>query len=168
MAVAVTVAACGGYTGAMKSTASSAPSGAGGKTVSVKQVSGIGSVLVDTSGAALYTPAQEAGGKVLCRRTCISIWKPVTPGRGKPTGASGAGKLAVLTRPDGTKQVTVKGKPLYTFVQDSPGHVTGNGKSDTFGTQRFTWHVVLAGGKPATSSGGGGGSGAPSGGVPGY
>jgi predicted lipoprotein with Yx(FWY)xxD motif len=119
----------------------------------------VGSVLVDQSGKALYTPNQEASGKIVCDGSCTAFWKPLQAGGGKPTGA---GKLGVIKRPDGTMQVTSNGKPLYTFSEDSPGKATGNGFSDDFGGHHFIWHVVTSGGKassgaqaPKPASGGG-------------
>ena len=76
-------------------------------------------------------------------------------------------QLGVIDRPDGTQQVTADGKPLYTFTEDSPGEVKGNGFSDDFGSQHFTWHAVLANG--TTASGAPGNSTTPAGGTnPGY
>jgi hypothetical protein len=49
--------------------------------------------------------------------------------------------------------VTFDGKPLYSFVQDSPGKVTGNGFSDSFGGTNFTWTAATAGGAPSNSGG---------------
>jgi predicted lipoprotein with Yx(FWY)xxD motif len=72
-----------------------------------------------------------------------------------PTAADGVGKLGTVKRPDGTMQVTAAGKPLYTFVQDSPGKVTGDGFSDDFNGQKFTWNAALAEGKSAGSGSGG-------------
>ena len=48
--------------------------------------------------------------------------------------------------------MTYEGHRLYTFTQDSPGKASGNGFSDTFGGQRFTWHAVVV---DATSAGSG-------------
>jgi predicted lipoprotein with Yx(FWY)xxD motif len=143
----VALAACGG---GISSSGSSSASGSGSKTVAVRQVSGIGNVLVDQSGKPLYTANVEAGGMIACGAGCTAFWKPLTPGAGKPTSASGVGNLGVVMRPDGTRQVTTNGKPLYTFSQDSPGKATGNGFSDQFGGRHFTWHVVMAGGATAT------------------
>jgi predicted lipoprotein with Yx(FWY)xxD motif len=152
---AIAIAACGG---GGKTSSGAASSG----TVSVKQLSGVGSVLVDQSGKALYTPNLEASGKVVCDGSCTAFWKPLQAGGGKPTGAA---KLGVIKRPDGTMQVTSNGKPLYTFSEDSPGKATGNGFSDDFGGHHFTWHVVSSGGhassggqtpKPASGGGYGG------------
>ena len=143
------IAACGGGGGSKTS---------GADTVSVRQLSGLGSVLVDPSGKALYTSDQEASGKIVCDGSCNAFWKPLEASGGKPNGA---GKLGEIKRPDGTMQVTSNGKPLYTFSEDSPGKVTGNGFSDDFAGHHFTWHVVTSGGanKPAAQSGGGGGGG---------
>jgi hypothetical protein len=67
--------------------------------------------------------------------------------------------LAVIDRPDGSKQLAVAGKPLYTFSQDSPGKVTGDGVSDDFSGQHFTWHAVLADGTTSAASAASTGSG---------
>jgi len=156
------LAACG-------SSGSSGSSGAGGSsgtasggaasTVAVKQVDGVGAVLVDSSGRALYSPDEEASGQVLCTGACTSFWMPLAAA-GTPTATAGGPQLAVIDRPDGTKQVTADGRPLYTFAEDSPGQVKGNGFSDAFGSQHFTWHAILASGTaasgtPAASSSGG-------------
>jgi predicted lipoprotein with Yx(FWY)xxD motif len=127
------------------------------KTVSIKHVDGVGDVLVDATGHALYTSDQEARGKIRCTDECLSFWLPLEGGS-QPTAADGAGSLATVRRPDGTHQVTVDAKPVYTFSEDAPGKVTGDGFKDEFGGQKFTWHVVLAdGGKSDASSSGGGG-----------
>jgi predicted lipoprotein with Yx(FWY)xxD motif len=85
----------------------------------------------------------------LCNGACLSFWTPLTI-HGAPKANSLDGKLGVVTRPGGDKQVTFNGKLLYTFYLDSPGKVGGDGFDDAFGSQKFTWHVVHANG--ATSS----------------
>src|SRR6185503_9140714 len=83
-------------------------------------------VLVDAQGAALYAASEETGGKVLCTDSCTSIWKPLTVAGSKPTAGDGLdGKLGVVTRPDGSRQVTFDGRPLYRFAE-----------------RAFTWHVA--------------------------
>jgi hypothetical protein len=64
----------------------------------------------------------------------------------------------VITRPDGGRQVTIDGKPLYTFSEDSPGKATGNGFTDDFGGHHFTWNVIRAGGTNETAAGSGNGA----------
>jgi predicted lipoprotein with Yx(FWY)xxD motif len=142
-------AACGGTVASSGSAASSAPD-----TVSVRQVTGVGSIYTDASGMALYTPAEEATGKIMCTGSCTSIWIPLTaPSSGSLTGAPGVrGTLGVITRPDGTRQVTLNGGPLYRFFQDSaPGTIKGNGIEDSFNGVSFTWHVESGGGSPTTA-----------------
>lgn len=156
------LAACGGG-GSSGGASSAAHSTAGATTVAVQQLPGVGSVLVDHSGEALYSSNVEAGGKIACEAACNAFWKPLTPSSGKPTGSAGAGKLGVITRPDGSKQVTVNGKPLYTFSEDSPGKATGNGFTDDFGGHHFTWSVVHAGGTTARATGPGTGTTTPNG-----
>jgi predicted lipoprotein with Yx(FWY)xxD motif len=156
LAAAVALAACGGGGSGTSSSAgaSSASSAAGSKTVFVKQLSGVGSVLVDQSGKALYSSDVEASGKIVCSSgACAAFWKPLTLEGGKPTGPTGAGKLGTIKRPDGSEQVTANGKPLYTFSEDSPGKATGNNFSDDFDGHHFTWNVVQAGGKAASGAG---------------
>jgi predicted lipoprotein with Yx(FWY)xxD motif len=152
IALALTVAACG----------SSAPSGkSGGQqhgvgqspnvlTVKTLRVGNL-SVLADRNGMALYTPAQESSGKILCTATngCTSFWKPFTVATNAPSLPSGVGKLGVIKLGDGTLQLTDNSRPLYTFVQDSPGQLNGNGFKDAFGGQHFTWHAILSSGSPA-------------------
>jgi predicted lipoprotein with Yx(FWY)xxD motif len=139
---------CGGGGGGAAATTGSA-------TLSLRQIDGVGSVLVDSHGAALYSPAQEAMGTIRCSGACAKIWIPLSPGGAKLTAGTGVtGKLARTMRPDGTWQVTYDGRPLYTFAPDGgPGKVTGNGLSDSFGVKSFTWHAITAkGAAPAAGS----------------
>jgi predicted lipoprotein with Yx(FWY)xxD motif len=141
-------AGCGGGGGGAAATS-------GNATVSLRQIDGVGSVLVDSHGAALYSPEQEASGMIRCSGACAKIWIPLGPGGAKPTAGTGVtGKLDRTMRPDGTWQVTYDGRPLYTFAEDGgSGKVTGNGVSDSFGSKHFTWHAVTAkGAAPAASS----------------
>jgi predicted lipoprotein with Yx(FWY)xxD motif len=121
--------------------------------VSTKSISGVGSVLVDAKGDLLYTNNQESGSKIACTGSCTSIWLPLAgPSGGQPTSdnASVQAKLGVVK--GGTSQVTFGGKPLYTFVQDSPGQATGNGVTDSFGGTNFTWTAATAPGAAASPS----------------
>jgi predicted lipoprotein with Yx(FWY)xxD motif len=152
LAASLALAACGGGDG---DSSDSATAAASGTTVAVRSIDGVGDVLVDSSGKALYASDVEADGKVRCTGACTSFWEPLTIDSAKPVAADGVGKLGVISRPDGAKQVTVAGKLLYTFSEDEPGKVEGNGFADDFDGRHFTWNAVLAGGDIAGSSGGG-------------
>jgi predicted lipoprotein with Yx(FWY)xxD motif len=167
IAMVAFLAACGS-SGSDSSSGDMSSSG-GTSTVSVKQVGDTGKVLVDSSGRALYAADQEKGGKVLCTGACNSIWMPLTVASGSPTGDSVTGKLGVVTRPDGTRQVSYNGKLLYSFSQEQSGQVTGNGVADAFGGRSFTWHVVAgSGGSGSSQSDSGSSGGKSSGGYAGY
>ena len=63
---ALAISACGSGGGGSAGTSAASPSagGAGSAPISVKQISGVGRVLVDRSGMAVYTPNLEASGKI--------------------------------------------------------------------------------------------------------
>jgi predicted lipoprotein with Yx(FWY)xxD motif len=138
-------------------TTSAPAAGSASATISVEQVPGVGNVYTDADGMALYSPAQEASGKVKCVGECTSVWIPL-PAPASSGSASEAPGVGVITRPDGTKQVSLNGAPLYRFFQDSgAGTANGNGITDSFGGVTFTWHVASPDGSTTssnTSSGG--------------
>jgi predicted lipoprotein with Yx(FWY)xxD motif len=148
LVAALVLVACGD-----SSSEPAAPASATGDTVGIQSMDGIGDVLVDAQGKALYVADVESDGTIHCTGGCTSFWQPLTIDSGKPTAADGVGKLGVVKRPDGTRQVTADGRPLYSFSQDSAGQLDGNGFSDDFDGQHFTWNAALAGGKVASSSG---------------
>jgi predicted lipoprotein with Yx(FWY)xxD motif len=112
-------------------------------TVSVEQVDGIGDVLVDGEGAALYTSEQEADGTVRCVDACLGFWLPLDVSGTPRASDDVGGALGTVRRPDGGTQVTYDGVPLYRFSEDAEaGQVTGDGLSDAFGGTTFTWHAA--------------------------
>ena len=143
-AAALGLAACGGDdNGSSTSSATSAGGGtasAGG--VSAQSIDGT-DVLADSDGRALYSSDEEGGGKVLCTDSCTSIWKPVPESEG--AGASSDLKLGEVDRPDGEKQLTYNGAPLYSFTEEGSGELKGDGVSDSFGGNSFTWHAATTG-----------------------
>ena len=148
VAVALTVAACGSRASATTTTT----------TVATKQVAGA-TVLVTAAGLPLYTNDQDSAAMVQCTGACATVWRPLTIASGSPTGTSAAGPLGVVALSDGTRQVTVNGKPVYTFVADKPGKVSGDNAHDQFGGMKFAWHVVATSGTPVLSGGSGASSG---------
>jgi predicted lipoprotein with Yx(FWY)xxD motif len=145
---ALAVTACGSADSASSSTtpAQAAAAAAAAATVKLATAAGIGNILVDNVGRTLYTPDEEKTGTIVCLDPCSTIWVPLKPGVTAPTVAIGGPTLAVIDRPDGTRQITVGGRPLYTLASEVPGKVTGQNVSDAFGTQHLTWHVMLANG----------------------
>jgi predicted lipoprotein with Yx(FWY)xxD motif len=150
--LAIGLAACGGSSNSSSSSPTNASAGSGSGTVSTQSISGMGTVLVDSNGQALYTNNRDSGMKVACTGSCAAIWIPVmAPSGGQPTSSQQAvqGKLGVVKAGSGN-QVTFGGKPLYSFAQDGSGQATGNGVTDSFGGTSFTWTVASTG--PVSSS----------------
>jgi predicted lipoprotein with Yx(FWY)xxD motif len=112
-------------------------------TVNVIETEGLGAVLTDAGGQVLYAADEEADPDVVCTDACEEFWAPVDAGSGTPTGVAGLTGLDVAERPDGSRQVTHDGRRLYTFTLEGPGEATGDGFSDTFDGQLFTWHAVV-------------------------
>ncbi len=154
---AIGLAACGGSDNGDNSNSGSAgatPVSNSGGTVATKSISGVGSVLVDSTGKVLYTNDMDTGSKIACTDQCLTEWVPLAAPSGGPSSDDSAvqAKLGTVKRPDGSSQVTLGGMPLYTFVEDSPGQATGNGFADSFGGTNFVWTAATASGKPASSS----------------
>jgi predicted lipoprotein with Yx(FWY)xxD motif len=91
-------------------------------------------MLVGPNGMTLYVfDKDEANsGKSVCNGPCATNWPPLLA----TAADTSAGDYQVITRDDGKKQWSVKGKPLYYWVKDSkPGDKTGDGVQNV-------WHVV--------------------------
>jgi predicted lipoprotein with Yx(FWY)xxD motif len=90
-----------------------------------------GGMLVDARGMTVYTYDKDSAGKSACTGPCADNWLAVKAGDAAPAAPYGT-----ITREDGTKQLTYKGKPLYTFVKDKKaGDKAGDKVKDV-------WHVV--------------------------
>jgi predicted lipoprotein with Yx(FWY)xxD motif len=171
--VACGSAGTGGGSGAGGASAAQGTAGSRGTVISVRAVPWVGTVLVDRSGKTLYSPQQEAGGKIVCTGSCLSFWFPVHVAAGGTLRApnSVTEALGMVHRPGGMTQLTYNGKPLYTFRLDqAPGQVHGNDFTDKFDGTAFTWHVLTTSGAPAQTGGQQGNSGGCSyqSGTPGY
>jgi predicted lipoprotein with Yx(FWY)xxD motif len=161
VAAAGLIVACGSAgtgvrSGAGGTGAAQGPAASRGAVISVRKLPGIGTVLVDRSGKTLYSPQQEAGGKIACTGGCLSFWFPVRVAAGAalraPSGVTGA--LGMVHRPGGTTQLTYNGKPLYTFRLDqAPGQAHGNNFTYHFAGATFTWHALTTSGAPARTGG---------------
>ncbi|MDQ0662675.1 putative lipoprotein with Yx(FWY)xxD motif [Arthrobacter ulcerisalmonis] len=119
--------------GASSSSASptSASSSQAGAAVDLKTASSsAGNIVVDAKGMSLYffTKDTKDSGTSACTGSCLVQWPPLTTTSGSPTAEGVGGKLGTITNPDGKKQVTLNGMPLYYFVKDTkPGDVLGQG-----------------------------------------
>ena len=164
-AIALLAAACsstpsssGSNTTATNS-AGNTGSGSTNATVKTASSSKFGTILVNSSGMALYMFGGNNGGTVnKCTGSCMAAWPALTvPSGTTPKAGSGVtGTLGVAHQSDGSDQVTYNGQLLYTFTSDAgPGQVSGDGVAN------FSVVKVSSG---SSGSGSGGGSGTSSGG----
>ena len=165
LGAAITVAACGssaatgsgsGSSPGASSTGSAGTSSSSAVSLSAKNVSGVGTVLVDGQGKTLYLLTSEKGGKVTCTAStgCTKFWPEITLPKGTTAATAGTGVqsslLGTVKDASGNLEVTYNGWPVYTFVGDSgPGVAHGQGQTSFGGT----WYVLNASGNPVTGHG---------------
>jgi predicted lipoprotein with Yx(FWY)xxD motif len=104
------------------------------KTSSADFVKVSNGILTSSYGKTMYTfdKDQVGSGKSACVSTCADNWPPVYV----EPGIKLSGDFSYISRADGQKQLTYKGKPLYFFVKDkNPGDKTGDNVNNV-------WHVV--------------------------
>ncbi|NUT70295.1 hypothetical protein [Pseudarthrobacter sp. C4D7] len=135
LALAAALTGCGSSAGTAPaapspSITSTAPSQASSAVDLRTASSAAGSIVVDGKGMSLYffTKDTKGSGSSACTGSCLVQWPPLTTASGSPTAEGVTGTLGTLTTPDGRKQVTLNGMPLYYFAKDTkPGDVLGQG-----------------------------------------
>jgi predicted lipoprotein with Yx(FWY)xxD motif len=153
--VAVLLAGCGSSSSTSKkggeanssslygSGSSSSRSTARAALISTKRHGKLGTILAfGPKKLTVYMFEGDKGSHSSCTGACARAWPPVT---GTPKAGAGAmsSDLGTITRPDGTKQVTYKGHPLYLFVKDKDdGDAYGEGLK-VFGAD---WYVLAPSG----------------------
>jgi predicted lipoprotein with Yx(FWY)xxD motif len=133
----VGLAACGpggGSYGSSGSTTSKAAASSSSGTVGAAALktgsTKLGTVVVDSSGKTVYEFDKDTAGsgKSACTGGCAGLWPAVPAIGGTPTVTGVSGAVGTITRDDGTKQVTLNGRPLYTYSGDAAaGDVAGQG-----------------------------------------
>jgi len=124
--IALIAAACGTSSPASNSgtasqassspSAASSPAAAYGSALKTTMISGT-KVLTNAKGFTLYSFVPDTATKSNCNGSCAQYWPPV---KGPATAGPGVtGKLATITRSDGSTQATYNGHPLYTYVSDT-------------------------------------------------
>jgi predicted lipoprotein with Yx(FWY)xxD motif len=104
----------------------------------------IGKVVANVKLHTLYMFRADKGTKSACYGKCAKFWPPLLTS-GKPKAGPGikASLLGTSKRKDGKLQVTYKGHPLYTFLEDkAPAQTKGEG-SKAFGAG---WYALTPSG----------------------
>ncbi|WOP19350.1 hypothetical protein [Raineyella sp. LH-20] len=135
----------GGYgTGGYGTTAPTSPSPSA-TTSAAATVSGLrtgqsslGTIVVSDTGMTVYQFTNDVrdSGRSNCTGGCLAAWPPVLTTQDTPTLQGVTGTVGTITTPQGAKQVTLNGLPLYYWASDTaPGDVTGQGVQGV-------WYVV--------------------------
>lgn len=94
--------------------------------------------LTANTGATLYTFDNDTQGVSNCNDGCAAIWPPYlaeVDTTKLPEGLSAA-DITTITRADGSKQLALKGQPLYLFANDPQiGDVNGDWVNGI-------WHLI--------------------------
>jgi predicted lipoprotein with Yx(FWY)xxD motif len=98
----------------------------------------LGKVVVDGKGMTAYyfdTDVKDSG-KSTCTGGCATAWPAIEATTATPKVSGITGKVGTITGVDGGRQITIDGRPIYTFVGDKKaGDVTGQG-------DKGVWYVV--------------------------
>jgi len=155
--VAAALAGCGGGSGtstsAPPSAASSSPAASTAAGAEMKTASSsAGQIVVDSKGMSLYffTKDVKDSGTSACTGACLQAWPVFTTTSDAPGVDGVTGTVGTIATPDGKKQVTLNGMPLYYYAKDkAAGDVTGQGVGGV-------WYLVSPSGemiKGAAASG---------------
>lgn len=150
---AATLTACGGGSGSdtssgygdsTPSSESSTPAktpaaaaAAAGTDLSTAE-SSLGTIVVDGKGMSAYYFLKDTkgSGTSACSGECAAAWPAITTDNATPTVTGVTGEVGTITGTDGKLQITIDGRPIYTFAQDTaPGDVNGQGLNSV-------WYVI--------------------------
>ncbi len=129
---------------ALAVTAAPMAAGEAAPTVTVHS-SAYGKVLFDGRGFVLYAFDKDPRGRSVCSGACAKAWPPYVV-RGSVRAGAGvkASLLGTIRRPNGSRQVTYGGRPLYYYVGDKkPRQILCQNVSEFGGL----WLVVRPSGK---------------------
>jgi predicted lipoprotein with Yx(FWY)xxD motif len=85
---------------------------------------------VDGAGMTAYYFDKDVkdSGASACAGDCAALWPAITADTAAPSVSGVTGEVGTIPTADGGFQVTVDGRPIYTYAKDAaPGDVTGQG-----------------------------------------
>jgi predicted lipoprotein with Yx(FWY)xxD motif len=116
--------------------------------VQVASDAGLGSILTDSAGRTLYFFSLDADGQSACTGDCLAAWPVFYTSRVNAGAGLDSTDFGSITRPDGAKQTTYKGWPLYYFASDSKaGDIKGEAINNIWFVAKPDYTVMLANGQ---------------------
>lgn len=95
----------------------------------------LGAVLATPRKQAIYIWKSERRGTIRCTGACARAWPPVLVKRGVVVPMHDAGikgDFGTIRRPDGSRQLTLDRRALYTYAHEQPGQVLCNDVDNWF------------------------------------
>jgi predicted lipoprotein with Yx(FWY)xxD motif len=164
-ALAALLSGCGGTSGSTAYPTTAAPTSAAGSsstsgpastsapaaaTADLKVAdSKAGQIVVDGKGMSVYyyTKDVKDSGKSACTGGCLDAWPPVLATADTPAVEGVTGTVGTIATPDGKKQLTINGMPVYLYAKDlAAGDITGQGVGGV-------WYLVAPSGEMITAAG---------------
>ena len=112
--------------------------------------SAAGRIVVDGKGMSVYyyTKDVKDSGTSACTGGCLAAWPPVLAETDAPTVDGVTGTVGTIATPDGKKQLTVNGMPVYYYAKDlAAGDILGQGVGSV-------WYLVAPSGDMITAPAG--------------
>lgn len=110
--------------------------------VSTRTITGLGKVLVNSTGRTLYMFVPDKRKKVTCVHTCAKIWPPLKVAAGETFSPAGGVKASLLgsdANPAGGRVATYNHWPLYLYVGD---HRAGVATGQALNLNGGLWYVM--------------------------
>jgi predicted lipoprotein with Yx(FWY)xxD motif len=110
--------------------------------------SSLGKIVVDGQGMTAYVYDKDTvnSGTSACTGQCEALWPAITTTSAKPSVTGVTGTVGTITGVAGGKQLTIDGRPIYTFANDKK-------VGDTNGQLLLgVWHVISPAGTEITTA----------------
>ena len=158
-ALAALLSGCGGTSGTTTSPTTAATTAAPGSATSAPAAatadlkvadSTAGQIVVDGKGMSVYyyTKDVKESGTSPCTGGCLDAWPPVLATADTPVVDGVTGAVGTIATPDGKKQLTINGLPVYYYAKDlAAGDITGQGVGGV-------WYLVAPSGDMITAAAG--------------
>ena len=112
--------------------------------------SSAGRIVVDGKGMSVYyyTKDVKDSGTSTCTGGCLDAWPPVLAAADTPAVDGVTGTVGTIATPDGKKQLTINGMPVYYYAKDlAAGDILGQGVGGV-------WYLVAPSGEMITGAAG--------------